>query len=103
MRKDRELVKWGRTMIHRGQQEAIIALRHCDFNKPSYQDLKVMEKLSRIIEYFYHLRKVNRLTEKAFNRLYSQLRERDETIKKLRKGSHTYHASLPEGFFEEEK
>jgi len=100
MIKDNELIKWGRTMVHRGEQEAIIALRHCDFNEPSYQDLKIMEKLSRVIEYFYHLRKVNRLTEKAFDRHYLQLRQRGETISKLRKGSHIYHAALPENFFQ---
>lgn len=102
MIKDNEIIKWGRTMIRRGLQESIIALRHCDFNKPSYQDLVIMEKLSKAIEYFYHLQKVNRLTEKAFNRHYLQLRRRDETVSKLRKvrkGSHTYHAPLPKNFF----
>jgi len=55
--KDGELYKQMRTRAARGLSEAIIALRHIDYNNPEHHNLKTIEHGVRAVEYFYQLSK----------------------------------------------
>lgn len=97
---DGELTKALRSMIHRGMGEAIIGIRHCNFDNPSYKDIKAIDHYTQVIEYFYHLGRYRRAVTDKMRSYRQLLRDRDEVIRKLRsRKTVTEWSSIPENFF----
>ena len=100
---DTELTKALRSMIHRGMGEAIIGIRHCNFDNPSYKEVKVIDHYTQVIEYFYHLQRYRIAATQKMKGYRQLLRIRDEVIRKLRRSRNpdTEWASIPVNFFDE--
>ena len=95
---DQELEQALDTMSWRGLKNAIIGLRHCDFNEPDWNELKKIEKYSEIIEYFFHIQRYLPTMKYKFKKYRELLREKDVKIKKLRRGP-TEWGTMPKNFF----
>ncbi len=102
---DNELTSALRSMIHRGMGEAIIGIRHCNFDNPSYKDIKAIDHYTQVIEYFYHLQRYRIAATQRMKGYRQLLHNRGEAIKKLRynlrsRKTVTEWAPMPEEFFE---
>ena len=98
---DNELTKALRSMIHRGMGEAIVGVRHCNFDNPSYKEVKVIDHYTQVIEYFYHLQRYRRAATARMSQYQQLLHDRGKMIKKLRnRKTVTEQAPIPEDFFD---
>lgn len=97
---DKELNRWGGTMASRVLQENISGLRHCNFQDPSEDELRIIEHFSRAISYGFHIGKYRINVTKRFAEYRRRLVERDIVIRKLRAQTMLTYAGLPDGFFE---
>ena len=98
---DKEYNKSLETMLFRGMREAIIGIRHCNFNDPSFRELKVIEHYTQVIEYFFHLDRYRQLSTRKMQQYRQRLYDRDMVIRKLRsRRTVTEWSSIPENFFE---
>ena len=88
-------------MLFRGIREAIIGIRHCNFNDPTFRELKVIEHYTKVIEYLFNLEWYRKDLPRRFRTYNRELRERDMTIRKLRsRRTVTEWSPIPENFFE---
>ena len=99
---DKELNVWGRSLVGRGLREAIVGLRHCNFNDPSYEELRVIEHYSKVIEYLYNLGKYRICCTRRISEYNKRKKLRDKMISKLRgREVGTEWGSIPVNFFDE--
>ncbi len=97
---DNELSKALGSIIHRGMGQAIIGVRHCNFDNPTFKDIKTIDHYTQVIEYFYHLGRYRRAVTDKMRSYRQLLRDRDEVIKKLRsRKTVTEWPPIPENFF----